>query len=144
MGHGFYAWLRRNPPSLDLADERPRPKVADAFKVGCGMHGSPRVKNDLVNQGNEVECLRVVCLIRELGLHELSPRKFPTTTDSNHVGAIGRNVLTRDFSAGKPHKTFGSMRYRWPSSPTRTPKERPITRTEAFHMLVSNTGDDSN
>jgi hypothetical protein len=37
---GFYAWLRRKPSNRELEDERLRPKIVDAFKVGRGTYGS--------------------------------------------------------------------------------------------------------
>jgi putative transposase len=50
---GFYAWLRRKPSNRELEDERLRPKIVDAFKIGRGTYGSPRVQGELVDQGIE-------------------------------------------------------------------------------------------
>ena len=111
---GFYAWLRRKPSNREFEDERLRPKIVDAFKVGRGTYGSPRVQGELVDQGIEVGRRRVARLMRDLGLQGLSPRKFRITTDSNHKEAIARNVLARDFVAGKPNEKWATdITYIW-------------------------------
>jgi transposase InsO family protein len=103
---GFYAWLRRKPSNRELEDERLRPKIVDAFKIGRGTYGSPRVQGELVDQGIEVGRRRVARLMRDLGLQGLSPRKFRVTTDSNHNEAIAPNVLARNFVARKPNEKW--------------------------------------
>ena len=105
---GFYAWLSREPSLRELDDERLRPKIVDAFKVGRGTYGSPRVQSELVDQGIEVGRRRVARLMRGLGLQGISPRKFRVTTDSNHDEAIAPNVLARDFVAGKPNEKWAT------------------------------------
>ncbi|MAF66832.1 MAG: IS3 family transposase [Planctomycetes bacterium] len=111
---GFYAWLRRMPSNRELDDERLRPKIVDAFKVGRGTYGSPRVQGELVDQGVEVGRRRVARLMRELGLQGLSPRKFRVTTDSNHGEAIAPNVLVRDFVADEPNEKWTTdITYIW-------------------------------
>ena len=111
---GFYAWLRRQPSNRAFEDERLRPKIVDAFKVGRGTYGSPRVQGELVDQGIEVGRRRVARLMRDLGLQGLSPRKFRITTDSNHKGAIARNVFARGFVASKPNEEWATdISYIW-------------------------------
>jgi transposase InsO family protein len=111
---GFYAWRRRKPSNRDLEDERLRPQIVGAFKIGRGTYGSPRVQSELVGQGIEVGRGRVARLMRELGLQGLSPRKFRVTTDSNHDEAIAPNVLSRDFVAGKPNEKWATdITYIW-------------------------------
>lgn len=40
---GYYAWRARKPSARNLEDERLRPKIVEAFKIGRGTYGSPRV-----------------------------------------------------------------------------------------------------
>jgi len=46
---GYYAWRVRKPSDRALEDERLRPKVVEAFKVGRGTYGSPRVLGELID-----------------------------------------------------------------------------------------------
>lgn len=103
---GFYAWLRRKPSDRELEDEQLRPKIVEAFKKGRGAYGSPRVKNDLVEQGYEIGRRRVARLMHDLGLQGVSPRKFKVTTDSDHSEKIAPNVLSRGFEAEKPNRKW--------------------------------------
>jgi len=103
---GFYAWLRRKPSDRDLEDERLRPKIVEVFKKGRGTYGSPRVKNDLVEQGYAIGRRRVARLMRDLGLQGVCPRKFKVTTDSNHSEKLAPNVLDRDFTAKNPNEKW--------------------------------------
>jgi putative transposase len=111
---GYYAWCARKPSARDLGDERLRPKVVEAFKIGRGTYGSPRVRDELVDQGFEIGRKRVARLMRELGLQGVSPRKFRVTTDSDHVHPIAANVLDRDFEASGPNEKWATdITYVW-------------------------------
>lgn len=113
---GYYAWRDRKPSSRALDDERLRPKVVEAFKIGRGTYGSPRVLDELIDQGFEVGRRRVARLMREPGLRGVSPRKFRVTTDSNHNHVIAENVLDRNFKASRPNeKWVTDITYIWPS-----------------------------
>ena len=113
---GYYAWRDRKPSVRALDDERLRPKVVEAFKVGRGTYGSPRVLDELIDQGFEIGRRRVARLMRELGLRGVSPRKFRVTTDSDHNHAIAENLLARDFEAKRPNeKWVTDITYVWTS-----------------------------
>jgi len=111
---GYYAWRVRKPSVRALEDERLRPKVVEAFNTGRGTYGSPRVLDELLDQGFEVGRRRIARLMRELGLRGLSPRRFRVTTDSNHGHAIAENVLDRNFEASRPNeKWVTDITYVW-------------------------------
>lgn len=111
---GYYAWRRRKPSNRDLEDERLRPKILAAFKTGRGTYGSPRVQSELVDQGFEIGRRRVARLMREMGLQGIAPRKFRTTTHSNHDAPIAPNVLARNFEASKANeKWVTDITYVW-------------------------------
>jgi putative transposase len=111
---GFYAWHARNPSPRELEDEQLRPKVVKAFQIGRGTYGSPRVRDELVDQGCEIGRKRVARLMRELGLRGVSPRKFRVTTNSDHDHPIAENVLNRDFEANGPNEKWATdITYVW-------------------------------
>ncbi len=111
---GYYAWRTRRPSARALEDEQLRPKVAEAFKTGRGTYGSPRVRDELVEQGFEIGRKRVARLMVELGLQGVSPRKFRITTNSDHDHRIAENVLDRDFKAGGPNEKWATdITYIW-------------------------------
>lgn len=111
---GYYAWRSRVPSQRDLDDEQLRPKVVEAFKVGRGTYGSPRVLTELVEQGIEIGRRRVARLMGEMGLQGVSPRKFRVTTDSDHAHPIAENVLARNFEASGPNEKWTTdITYVW-------------------------------
>jgi transposase InsO family protein len=105
---GYYAWRARKPSARALEDERLRPKVVEAFKTGRGTYGSPRVRDELVDQGFEIGRKRVARLMREMGLRGATPRKFRMTTDSDHDHPIAENVLDRNFEALGPNQKWAT------------------------------------
>ena len=113
---GYYAWRIRLPSTRALEDEQLRPKVVEAFKVGRGTYGSPRVLDELIDQGFEVARRRVARLMRRLGLRGVMPRKFRVTTDSDHEHPIAQNMLGRNFEASQPNeKWVMDITYIWTS-----------------------------
>jgi len=111
---GYYAWRARKPSARALEDERLRPKVVEAFASGRGTYGSPRVRDELVDQGLEIGRKRVARLMREMGLRGVSPRKFRVTTDSDHDHPIAKNLLDRNFEASKPNEKWTTdITYVW-------------------------------
>jgi putative transposase len=111
---GYYAWRNRKPSVRQLEDERLRPKVLEAFETGRGTYGSPRVRDELVDQGFEIGRKRVARLMRELRLQGVTPRKFRVTTDSDHGHPVAKNLIDRDFSASQPNeKWVTDITYIW-------------------------------
>jgi transposase InsO family protein len=111
---GYYAWRSRKPSVRMLEDERLRPKVVEAFETGRGTYGSPRVRDELVDQGFEIGRKRVARLMREMGLQGVTPRKFRVTTDSDHSHPIAKNLIDRDFAASRPNEKWATdITYIW-------------------------------
>jgi len=111
---GFYAWRARKPSVRNLEDEQLRPKIVKAFETGRGTYGSPRVRDELVDQGFEIGRKRVARLMRELGLRGVSPRKFRVTTNSDHDHPVAENVLNRNFEASAPNEKWATdITYVW-------------------------------
>ncbi len=111
---GYYAWRARKPSVRDLEDEQLRPKIVEAFEIGRGTYGSPRVRDELVDQGFEIGRKRVARLMRELGLQGVTPRKFRVTTHSDHDHPIAENVLARNFEASGPNEKWATdITYVW-------------------------------
>ena len=111
---GYYAWRTRKPSARALEDEQLRPKVVEAFATGRGTYGSPRVRDELVDQGFAIGRKRVARLMREMGLRGVCPRKFRVTTDSDHDYPIAKNLLDRNFEASKPNEKWTTdITYVW-------------------------------
>jgi len=73
-----------------------------------GRYGSPRITEQLHDEGYKVSRPRVGRLMRHNGICAVSKKKFKVTTDSNHNYPVSPNLLNRDFSTIEPEKVWVS------------------------------------
>ncbi len=69
-------------------------------------YGSPRVHEDLIEQGVPVSRKRVVRLMQTDGLKARVRNRFKGTTMSDHDQPIAANVLDQDFVADAPNQRW--------------------------------------
>jgi putative transposase len=100
---GYYAWRARPEAPRAALDAELVSEIKDAYKVGRGGYGSPRVHRELRARGRRVGRKRVERLMRREGIVALKKRRFRRTTDSNHPHPIAPNVLERDFATELPN-----------------------------------------
>jgi putative transposase len=105
---GFYAWSRRPLSSRARQDVQLRVKVRACFEASHGRYGSPRIWEDLREDGHAVSRKRVVRLMQEEGLRARMPKRFRGTTMSDHDDPIAANVLNRQFAADAPNQRWVS------------------------------------
>jgi transposase InsO family protein len=111
---GFYAWRRRPPAARTMADQRLALEVAAIFAEKRQRYGSPRVQRELRDRGQRVGRMRVARVMRAHGLRARQPRRFRTTTDSQHALPVAPNVLVRRFTATAPNTAWVSdLTYLW-------------------------------
>jgi putative transposase len=111
---GFYAWRRRPPAARTTANQRLTLEVAAIFAEHHARYGSPRVQRALHARGHHVGRRRVARVMRLQGLRARFPRRFRTTTDSQHGLPIAANVLARRFTVPTPNTAWVSdITYLW-------------------------------
>ena len=99
---GFYAWLTRKPSALATENAALTEEIKEVFETSRRKYGSPRVYDELVDRGHEINIKRVARIMREEGLVGRQKRKFVKTTDSDHDNPIADNLLQREFEVDKP------------------------------------------
>lgn len=111
---GFYAWRTRPPSARAGADQRLAVEVAAIHAASRQRYGSPRVHFELGERQQHVGRKRVARLMRLQGLRARVPRRFRTTTDSQHALPIAPNVLARRFETPTPNTIWVTdMTYLW-------------------------------
>ena len=105
---GFYAWSRRPVSAHGQLDARLRVKVRAFFDASHGRYGSPRLQEDLREDGHRVSRKRVVRLMQDEGLQARAPKRFTVTTMSDHADPIAANLLDRQFAAAGPNQRWVS------------------------------------
>ena len=99
---GYYAWAKHTPSQRAQEDAVLVNKISQVHKESRGTYGSPRVANDLQEQGLDVGRRRVARLMRENGISGRPQKLFKVTTDSNHEFPVADNVLERNFNQNAP------------------------------------------
>lgn len=95
---GFYAWCAREPSARALADDVLLAHVRVAHFESDRTYGSPRVHEELRDQGHRVGKKRVARLMRTEGLVARRPRSAVRTTDSSHGEPVAPNLVARQFA----------------------------------------------
>lgn len=103
---GFYAWRDRPPSARARRDERLRGLIRASHEGSRCRYGSPRVHEDLREQGEAVSRKRVVRLMRLEGLRARARKRFKSTTMREHDQPVAANVLDRNFVADAPNQRW--------------------------------------
>jgi transposase InsO family protein len=81
-------------------------KVRASFDTSRKRYGSPRIWEDLVEEGIHVGRKRVVRLMQEQGLRARVRKRFKSTTMSDHDQPVAANLLNREFTAPAPNQRW--------------------------------------
>ena len=111
---GYYAWRQRPPSRRKQANERLLVEIqAIHAKKNHDTYGSPRVHEELSENGISCGRHRVARLMKYHGIRARQARKFrPVTTDSKHTLAVAENVLDRQFTVDRPDTVWaGDITY---------------------------------
>jgi putative transposase len=103
---GFYAARDRSESTHTTADRRLLVLIRASFEESRKWYGSPRVYEDLVEQGIRVSPKRVARLMQEDGLIARPRKRFKVTTMSDHDQPIAANLLDRQFQAEAPNQRW--------------------------------------
>lgn len=109
---GYYEWRAREASSRARDDQMLKVKIAALHKRSRGTYGSPRIWQDLREEGHQVGRNRVARLMREQGLAGCRPRRYKATTDSEHGEPVAANLVARNFRADGPDQVWvGDITY---------------------------------
>ena len=104
---GYYAWRKRPPSAQKMADQSLVEQIEAIHQDSRRTYGSPRIHQELADNGVKCGHNRVARLMQTVGLAAKQHRKFKiTTTDSNHDYPVAPNVLDRDFTAEGPNQKW--------------------------------------
>jgi len=103
---GFYAWRKRAPSTRAKKDEQLKVRIKASFEASRKTYGSPRVLEDLREDGERLGRNRVIRLMQEEGLQARVRKRFKCTTMSDHDQTVADNVLDREFEAAAPNQRW--------------------------------------
>ena len=96
---GYYRWKKKPPGKREIENMKLLERIIEIHNLTDQTYGSPRITDDLLDEGFKVSRPRVARLMRKHGIYAKTMRKFKVTTDSDHNYPISPNLLKQNFSA---------------------------------------------
>lgn len=97
----YYWWCNRKPSSTAIINNALTKRIKAINAQSQQTYGSPRIADQLRDEGHSVSRPRVARLMRKAGIKAIQPKRFVVTTDSAHQYHPAPNLLNRSFSPTK-------------------------------------------
>jgi transposase InsO family protein len=105
----YYAWLERKPSARVMETIRLMKKIGEIYHDNKGRYGSPKITDELNEQGFQASRPRIGRMMKKMGLRSITRKKYRVaTTDSNHGFRIAENILKREFYQEEVSKAWVS------------------------------------
>jgi putative transposase len=106
---GYYKWRKRGVTEREQRRVDLLSRIKEIFfDESRQTYGSPRIYNQLQQEGWKVNHKTVERLMKENGISPQRRRRYKSTTDSKHPLPVNDNVLNREFSADRPNEAWVS------------------------------------
>lgn len=113
---GYYAWLGRPESKRNLENKALLIEIERIYRQFKGLYGSPRITDELHDQGICASRPRVARLMKAHGIVAVTKKKFKAVKYSKHDQPVSPNLLEQDFSAGHFGQVWTSdITYIWTS-----------------------------
>jgi putative transposase len=103
---GYYAWLNRRPSKRAQEDAILADRIRWIYLRSRRTYGSPRVYEELRDEGVRVGRKRVARLMRDACLQGVSRRKTVRTTVRKPGARPAPDLVDRDFTADRPNQLW--------------------------------------
>jgi len=103
---GYYEWVKRGESRRKTNDRQLAARIQSIFEQSKQRYGSPRIYEELRDQGIRCSRKRVARLMREMNLKARHKRKFKETTNSKHDHPVAPNLLNRQFQTDAPNQVW--------------------------------------
>lgn len=111
---GFHSWSKRDHETkakkrLELVNQ-----ITEIHQISRRNYGSPRILQEL--KALDIPCGKgkLERLMKAEGIRAKTKKKFKITTDSKHGLPVAKNLLDRNFEAGKPNSVWlADITYIW-------------------------------
>ena len=104
---GYYGWRQKRPSKRQREDAALAARIAAAHRASRGTYGSPRILEDLREEGTHTSKRRCARLMRAQGLRgKKKNRRRPRTTDSRHAQPVAANVIADRPAPNGPNQAW--------------------------------------
>ena len=113
---GYYRWRKADDSKRDIENKKLLWQIRLVHKKHKGRYGSPRITEELKDNGYSCSENRIARLMRKNSITAKTKRKFKVTTNSKHNLPIAENIVNGNFSASAPNCLWASdITYIWTS-----------------------------
>lgn len=105
---GYYGWRSRPPSARATANERLTKRIRELHHESDGVMGSPRIWEELRDEGESCGLNRVARLMRVDGIKGIPQKKRWRQKRSGERPTGVQNVLGRDFKAAEPNTRWAT------------------------------------
>ena len=105
---GYYAW-RTRPESARAKTDRKLTRVIQRLHAESnGVYGSPKIREELKDEGYHYGRHKVARLMRIAGLRGCPKRRFRVTTKRDPSHPVANNLLAQDFATDAPNQRWAA------------------------------------
>ena len=105
---GYYAWRTRPVSAREMANQQLVEKIKAAYTQSLETYGSPRIYQELRQQGVACSENRVARLMRLYHIQAKQVKSYKVTTKRNQAHPVAPNLLKRDFVADQPTRKWST------------------------------------
>jgi len=105
---GYYAWRKRPESARAKTDRELTDVIRRLHAESNGVYGSPKILQDLREEGYQCGRHKVARLMRLGGLKGCPKRRFKVTTKRDPKHPVAANLLEQDFTASRPNECWAA------------------------------------
>ena len=105
---GYYAWRVRPESQRAQTDRELTGVIRRLHAQSKGVYGSPKMRDELNDEGYRHGRHKVARLMRLAGLRGCPKRRFKVTTERDPSHPVAQNLLGQDFTAKAPNQRWAS------------------------------------
>jgi transposase InsO family protein len=103
---GYYARRGRTPSAREMANQMLWEQIRAAYDESLGTYGSPRIYQELKDQGVSCSENRIARLMRLRGLRARQTKRYRATTKRELAARAAPNRLKGEFRADRPDQIW--------------------------------------
>jgi putative transposase len=105
---GYYAWRVRPESHRAKTDRQLTGVIRRLHAESRGVYGSPKMRDELRDEGYRCGRHKVARLMRKAGLKGCPKRRYKVTTQRDPSHPVADNLLEQDFTAEAPNQRWAS------------------------------------
>ncbi len=105
---GYYAWRVRPESERAKTDRELTRIIRRLHEQSNGVYGSPKMRDELADEGYPCGRHKVARLMRKAGLKGCPERRFRVTTQRDPSHPVAANLIEQDFTAKRPNQLWAS------------------------------------